>query len=234
MAKNLEALAAFWEGKGNITRADLYRALAADERAMGGRETISEPEIEVVRQPISSETQRLIEHLGRSGYAVYDLAGESPNTLMNEGMKFWYVNPLLENTSSTPALVAFKKNPQEFFLRGSQKTLYSKQLALLEEEKARVEKEYSDAGLVVRVGKPSEYAEAAFKHFQVTGRKVRIFGRDYGYNYTWADAYENEASGARRAIVGWVEANGLDVDFSHPDDVYSYLGLAPLVEIPRK
>ena len=167
-----------------------------------------------IDQPLSPETQKLVEHLGRSGYAVYDLAGRTPSALRTEGMQFWYVDPALENASVSPALVAFKKKPSEFFLRGSQSTPFERQLELLGEEQVKVAREYPDAGLVVRVGKPSEWSEVAFKHFKGTNRKVRLFGKDYGYNYTWADAYKSESAGASRALVGgWRGARGLRVDF---------------------
>lgn len=197
--------------------------------------TLVEPRIDVLRQPLSVETQRFVERLRRNGYAVYDLAGKTPATLRTERMKFWYVNPALENVSASPSLVAFKPKPSEFFLKGSQNIHYEEQLDLLEEEKAKVERAYPDVGLVVRVGKPSEWSEAAYEHFKATNRKVGIFGKDYGYNYTWADAYESDEAGASRAIAGyWGETHGLGVGFHHPDGVDSSLGLASLVEIPRK
>ena len=247
MAAELEKLAKYYTDKSNKPRADLYTALAAEERAIGGLETVIPvqltpktatkssviaPKTELITA-LSPETQRLVEQMRNDGYTVYDLAGKTPAVLRTEGMKFWYVNPALETATAVPALVAFKKKPSEFFLRRSKNTPFEKQLKLLEEEKEKVKRKYPDAGLIVRLGKPSEWSEAAFEHFKATG--VRIFGKDYGYNYTWVNAYESDQVGARRAIVGdWNETHGLGVDFDRPDGVGSGLGLAPLVEIPRK
>ncbi|MBI2074275.1 MAG: hypothetical protein HYT83_00385 [Candidatus Levybacteria bacterium] len=149
-------------------------------------------------------------------------------------MHFWYVNPALKNVSAPPSLVAFKPDPAEFFLKGSEDISYEEQFELLKREQERVEKEYPGVGLVVRVGKPSEWSEAAYEHFKATDGNVRIFGEDYGHNYTWADAYESDRTGVHRAVVGrWGEAVGLLVDFNLPDNVFSHLRLAPLLEIPR-
>ena len=35
--------------------------------------------------PLSSETQRLVEHLGRDGYAVYKTSGKTPASLQKRG-----------------------------------------------------------------------------------------------------------------------------------------------------
>jgi hypothetical protein len=195
-------------------------------------QAVSKPRIEIARQPLSAETQRLIEHLGRNGYAIHNLAGKTLTTLENEGMPFWKKSHDLDHVSAPPGLVAFKQNPSDFFLRGSLNTPYEKQLDLLEEEKTKVEREYPDAGLIVRVGKPSEWAEAAFEHFK--GTNVRIFGTDYGLTPTWADAYHSRYNS--RAYVGFWNAatyRGLEIDFQSSDYAGSLMGLAPLVEIPR-
>lgn len=185
--------------------------------------------------PLSPETQRLVEQLRQDGYAVYDLTGKTPAALKTEGMPFWYVNPGLEHTSVPPSLVAFRPKPSEFFLKGSHNFSYEQQLELLEKEKTRVERKYPAAGFVVRTGKASEWTELAWKHFKATGEKVKIFGKDYGYNWTWTDTYESEKLGAYRAFVGrWRETYGLRVVFGRPDGVSPDLGLASLVEIPRK
>lgn len=182
----------------------------------------------------SPETQRLIEHLKTDGYAVYDLLGKPPAALRTEGMYFSFVNHALEHVTATPSLVAFKKRRAEFFLSGSRDSRFKRHLELLEEEKARVERKYPGAGLIVRVGKPSEWAELAFKHFNAPNGGVSIFGSEYGHNFTWADAYKSDQAGAFRAVVGGDEADGLDIDFRLLGDVDYRLGLAPLVEIPRK
>ncbi len=184
---------------------------------------------------MSAETQRLVEQLKQEGYAIYDLVGKTPVTLRTEGMSFRYINPGLENASTLPSLVAFRPNPSEFFLKGSQGIPYEAQLNLLKKEQERVEKQYPGASLVARVGKPSEWAEVAYEHFKATDGRVRIFGRDYVYISTWTDAYESDEPGADRAAVGnWHETDGLHVNFALPDGVHPRLGLASLVEIPRK
>lgn len=198
-------------------------------------ERFSQPSPELVRPPLSPETQRLVEHLKRDGYAVYETQGKTPASLRTEGMPFWYVNPALEDESAEPALLAFKRGPSKFFLKGSLGISFDDQLKLLEEEKARVESMYPAAGLTVRLGKAPEYPELAFAHFKATGKRERLFGREHGYRWTWTDTYESEQPGARRADVGdRDEALGLRVNFGRPGYVHPSLGLAPLVEIPRK
>lgn len=188
---------------------------------------------EITLPPLSAETQSLIEHMESDGYALYETFGKSPDAVRSEGIPFWYLNPALEDRTAPPALLAFKFKPSEFFLHGSQNIPHDKQLELVEEEKVRVEKQYPGTGLVVREGKLSEWTELAWKNFQTT--KVRIFGKDFGFNWTWADDYESDESGAGRACVGaWVEALGLYVALDHPGSVGPHLRLASLVEIPRK
>jgi len=193
---------------------------------------------EVILPPLSAETQKLVEHMQNNGYAVYDTLGKTPVGLKQEGMRYRYLNTALENITAVPSLLAFKVSPQQFFPAGSKNIPHERQMELLPEEQARVDREYPDTGLVVREGKLPEWPELALRHFKETskaGRGVRIFGRDYAYAYTWTDTYDSDQPGAHRAIVGyWDEAGGLSVDFWHPDSVRPDLGLASLLEIPRK
>lgn len=189
--------------------------------------------IEVVRTPLSLEIQKLVEHMEKDGFAVYETAGKTPGSLRGEGMKYWYLNPALEDLTAEPALLAFKKDPAEFYLRGNQNIPFEDQLGLLEERKLQNERKYPGAGLITRVGHFPEWPELGLKHFKATG--VRIHGKDYGFNYTATDTYESEKRGARRAVAGyWHETYGFHGLLWGPDDVLPGLGLAPLVEIPRK
>lgn len=190
---------------------------------------------EITLPPLSAETQKLVEHMTRDGYAVYDTLGKSPAVVRAEGMKFWFLDPKLEDVTVAPALVAFKTNPSELFLKGSQNISHEEQVKLLEEEKARVAKLYPDAGLVVREGKLPEWIELSWRHFKETPQHVRLFGKDFGYNYTWTDTYESDQPGAYRADFGnWRWMFGADANLWHPDGVHPHVGLASLVEIPRK
>ena len=195
------------------------------ERSRRGRETIL--------SSLSPETQRLVEHMRRDGYAVYETTGRSPASLKSDGMRYWFLNDRLTDITAPPALLAFKKAPSEFFLPGSQNIVHDEQVKLLPEEQVEVDKKYRGACLVVKEGKLPEWTEVAFKHFKTTG--VRIMGRDYGYRFTWTDTYENEKPGARRARFGrWAEGVGAHVSLWGPGGVDPGLGLASLVEIPRK
>ena len=195
---------------------------------------------EVALPPLSPETQRLIEHMRSDGYAVYDTAGKTPGSLRSEGMRYWYLNPALENVSAAPALLAFNYKPSEFFLRGSKGLPHESQIGeLLPDEAERVEKAYPSSGLIVREAKLPEWSELALRHFKETGgtggRGVRIFGRDYDDPYTWTDTYENDEQGAHRAVFGsWDEAHGAVAHLWKPDNVSTRLRLAPVVEISRK
>lgn len=194
---------------------------------------VSAPKIEIVKTPLSAETQRLVEQMRGDGYAVYETSGRTPGSLREEGMKYWYLNSGLENLTAGPALLAFKKAPKEFYLRGSQDIPWEDQLGLLGDRRLKVERDYPGAGLITRVGHFPEWPELALVHFKATG--VRIHGKDYGFNYTATDTYESEKQGADRAIAGyWDETNGFHGYFWHPDVVGPDLRLAPLVEIPRK
>ena len=182
---------------------------------------------------ISAETQKLIERMRDDGYAVYEKTGRTRASLRSDGMRYFFLNDKLADVTAPPALLAFKKAPSNFFLPGSQNIVHNEQVKLLPEEQRKVDKKYPNAGLVVKEGKLPEWTEVALKHFKATG--VRILGRDYGYNYTWTDTYENEESGAHRAYFGsWDETNGAAVRLWNPDFVYPNWRLASLVEIPRK
>ena len=64
---------------------------------------------------------------------------------------------------------------------------------------------------------------------------MRVFGYDYEYNFTWTDTYESDQPGAGRASFGyWDGTRGAHAHFWTPGGVDPHLGLAPLVEIPRK
>lgn len=142
------------------------------------------------------------------------------------------MNDKLAGLTASPALLAFRKALSELFLPGSQNIPHDEQVKLLPQEQAKVDKKYPGTGLIVREGKLPEWTELALKHFKTTG--VRIFGRDYRYEFTWTDTYENEKLGAYRAIFGWAESDGAVALLWLPDDVLPLLGLASLVEIPRK
>ena len=188
---------------------------------------------EAISSPLSAETQKIVEHMQNDGYAVYETIGRTPASLRSDGMRYWYLNKRLADVTTPPALLAFKKYTFEFFLAGSQNIAHREQVKLLPEEQRKVDEKYPGAGLVVREGKLPEWTEIALKHLKETG--VRILGRDYGYRLTWTDTYENEEPGALRAQFGnWTGAGGADVDLWGPDGVFLVLGLASLVEIPRK
>lgn len=194
---------------------------------------VQSTKMEWARSSLSKETQKLIERMEKDGYAVYQASGKTPGSLKEEGMRYSFLNPQLDNLSAEPAILAFKKDPSQFYLRGSQNIPFEDQVKLLSEEQERVDKEYKSAGLVVRVGHFPEWPELALMHFKKTG--VRIHGKDYGYNWTWTDTYESDQQGARRAVAGcWDGADGFVGYFWGPGDVDPRLGLAPLVVILRK
>ncbi len=182
---------------------------------------------EPIKKPLPVETLRLIEHVKKSGgYAVYEIPLESPNSLQDQER----------------SILAFRPDPLNIFLRGSQGLPYEQQLERLEAEKAAVELRYRDSGIIVRVGKPTEWKRVASEHFKATEGRARIFGDQYGDTCTWADAnidiaasHRSSPGGSRRAIVGpWEENSGLKVYFGIPNSTDSRLGLAPILEIPHK
>lgn len=188
---------------------------------------------EAILSPLSAETQKLIEHMRSDGYAVYETTGLTPASLQADGMRYGFLNEKLADITAPSALLAFKKSPSELFLPGSQNILHDEQVKLLPQEQVKIDKKYSGAGLIVREGKLPEWTEVALQHFKATG--VRIFGRDYGHNYTWTDTYESEKQGAYRAHFGdWRESDGADARLWRPGAVGPSLGLASLVKIPRK
>lgn len=188
---------------------------------------------EAILSPLSAETQKLIEHMRSDGYAMYETTGRTPASLKSDGMRYWFLNDKLVDITAPPALLAFKKAPSEFFLPGSHNIVHDEQVKLLPQEQKKIGKKYPGAGLIVREGKLPEWTEVALQHFKATG--VRIFGRDYGYNYTWTDTYESEKQGANRAGFGdWLGTGGAAAHLWYPGDVYPYLRLVSLVEIPRK
>ena len=238
MSRSAEQLAELADFNGMHEYANDLREAARKNKERGGLEefpknpTISS-QIEVVRTSLSKETQRLVEHLGRDGYAVYETSGKTPGSLREEGMKYWYLNPALEDLTAEPALLAFKKDPSEFYLQGSDNIPFEDQVKLIPEEQHKVDRKYPDAGLLVRVGHFPEWPEIALAHFKETG--VRIHGKDFGFNYIWTDTYESENRGASRAIAGpWDETDGFNGHFWFPRVVSPDLRLAPLVVIPRK
>lgn len=190
---------------------------------------------EAIISPLSAETQKLVEHMRRDGYAVYDTTGRTPASLKTDGMRYWFLNDKLADITAPQALLAFKKAPSELFLPGSSNIPHDEQVKLLPEEQANVDAKYPGAGLVVDEGELPEWTELAWTHFQATGRKVRLFGKDFGYYLTWTKTYENNQQGAHRASFGdWDETDGADADLWGPDGVNPGLRLASLVRIPRK
>lgn len=164
---------------------------------------------------------------------MYETTGATPASLRADGMQYWFLHDKLADITAPPALLAFRKAQSEFFLPGSHNILHDEQVKLLPAEQARVDKTYPGAGLVVREGKLPEWTELASRHFKTT--KVRIFGGDYEYNYTWTDTYRNNQPGAYRAVFGdWGGTSGARAGLWRPGSVGPSLGLAPLVEIPRK
>lgn len=207
-------------------------AKEAPKTSRRGHGVIGLAKPEIIFPPLSPETQSLIERLGSGGYdAIYHIAGRTPEDLKKDDMPYWYLTaPLIEETP-LPALLAFKTDPAVFFLPGSHNIPYDKQLELLADKQARVEKEYPDMGLVVREGKLAEWTELAFRHWKA--KEVRITGGEYGSSYTWANTYESHRPGASRAVMGaWDAARGLRVHFWGPDTTLPNLGLAYVVEIP--
>ena len=188
---------------------------------------------EAINVTLSPETRKLIERMRGNGYAVYDTTGRTPASLKADGMRYWYLNPKLENITSVPDLVAFKRSPSEFSLAGSYNIPHDEQLKLLPEEQAKVDSAYPGADLVVDEGELPEWTEVALKHFKATG--VRILGKDFGHNFTWTKTYRSDKPGASRARFGsWYEADGAGALLWSLGDVSPDLGLAPLVRIPRK
>ncbi len=215
--------------KSSVARA--YIAASEAYRTAIGEIPLPTQVQELSISPLPKETQQLIEHLKKDGMVIYDLSGKTPVALHGEGMRFSYVNPVLENFSSKPSLVAFNPHPDKFFLQGSLKLPHVQQLELLDQEKILVEKAYSGAGLLVREWYAPELIEATHSHFKATDQK--LFGPDHNFNWTWTNTYASEQAGADRAYVGdWGDV-GLVVSFVNPDFVYPSLGLAPVVEIPR-
>lgn len=179
--------------------------------------------------PLSAETTKLVERMKKDGYAVYETTGRTPASLKSDGMKYWLLDGRLADLTAPPALLAFKKAPSELFLPGSQNILHDEQVKLLPEEQGKVDRKYPGAGLIVREGKLPEWTELALKHLKAI--RVRIFGRDYGYNSTWTDTYV----GAGRACFGyWVGTDGALAYLWSPGIVGPGLRLASLVEIPLK
>lgn len=182
---------------------------------------------EIISLSISKETQKLIEYMEKDGYVVYETQGKTPISLRKEGMEYYVLDSGLENLTSKPALLAFKKDPSQFYLKGSYSISFEDQIKLIAEEQRKIDKQYSSSDLLVKLGYFSEWSELAFMHFKATG--VRLHGKDYGYNWTWTDTYESNQPGAYRAIAGfWDEIYGFNGRFWNPDDISPRLRVAPL------
>lgn len=189
--------------------------------------------LEAISIPLSPETLRLVERMRGDGYAVYNTTGRTPESLRKDGMLYWFLNDKLAELTSPPALLAFKKAPSEFFLRGSQDIPHDEQVKLIPAEQASLDARYPDAGLVVDEGELPEWTELALKHFKATG--VRILGKDFGYARTWTKTYETDQPRARRAYFGyWDGSDGARAALWAPGNVSPRLGLALLVRIPLK
>lgn len=164
----------------------------------------------------SSEDRKALE----KGYLVYAPRGVSIKTLRGEGRRFWYVNSMFEDLTSTlKSEVAIMKG---LFLPKSFNKLPEQQIDMVEKFSRRLKKKIPGVQAIV-ADEPSVWAEIYHLHFDATG-DVLFGSPDFLYTITRAHA------GSGFARFGRAGADsGPHVHAWSPGYRYHDVGVVPLV-----
>lgn len=187
------------------------------------------PETPIEIKSFSKETK---EALGKEGYVIHSLTGQSIKSLRDAGRKFWSTwhnkYPDFEALGSIPSEVAV--NPSNLFLPKSNNKTLAQQEEMVEKFSEEIGKKVQ--GVKAIIGEAPDYVELAFAHLDAT--KDYLFGAKYNYNYARTKTPTN---GSFVAYVGGLHAGrgfffqpvGLGVGYWSVDGGLGVIYAAPLV-----
>lgn len=162
--------------------------------------------------------------LERKGYIVYSLTGQTIASLRDTGHQFWstwHIGEPIEQYKSMLTEVAIK--PKNLFLPNSTSKTLDEQIATVEHFGKKIGDEVKSVTAIL--GSVPDYAELAFLHLAITGK--RLFGSDYGYDYTRTTT---PTDGPFVAVVGAFNADyGLRIYDRDGDSRFDYIWASPLV-----
>ena len=164
---------------------------------------------------------------------IYPLTGESIDDQKRAGRKFAYIAPSDENRlmvmRSRLSEVAIDPRPEKFFLpKSNNNATLAQQLEMIAEYSYNLQRRLKTQTVEAIMGEAPDYTQLAFLHFDATG--VRLFGKDYGFNYTRTVTPTVGTSVAD--VGGFFAGNGPNVDHWNRDRGSDYVFVAPLV-VPK-
>jgi hypothetical protein len=170
--------------------------------------------------------------LERNHAVVFDPLETSLAKLKSARKPFWYItcqdNEGFMNLLSRPSQVAIFPEPEKFYIPESNNLSLKEQEDLVKVDQAEVLKaKMGIDGVEEVIDNVATNAGLVFAHFDKTGGKVRLHGKDYGYRYTRTNTL---TVGSGVAAVGSFRGgSGLFVSGWDADDGHSYVWVSRLV-----
>ena len=210
------------------------RGLLSHVRALkvDGFQDIPLPRTEVSGE-IKSFTDEEKKALAKEGLKViYPFNGETIHDQKLAGRPFWYIaeseSGSLQEVHAMFSEIAFDPRPEKFFLPKSNNSTLDQQREMIAEHSHKLQRKLKTESVEAVMGEAPNYTQLAFAHLDATG--VRLFGKDYGFNYARTIT---PTVGTNVARVGGFDADGgLCVSDAGRDDRDSGVFASPLV-VPK-
>lgn len=194
---------------------------------LDGFQDVPLPQTEVSGK-IKSFTDEEKKALAKEGLKViYSLNGETIHDQKLAGRPFWYIaeseSGSLQEVHAMFSEIAIDPRPEKFFLPKSNNSTLDQQLEMIAEHSHKLQRKLRTESVVAIMGEAPNYTQLAFAHLDATG--VRLFGKDYGFNYARTIT---PTVGTRVARVGrfgadrglrvdrWIRGGGHDRVFASP------------------
>ena len=202
--------------------ASVRKDIAKDKKSSS--ETIATPK----REAFAPQER---EALTKEGLVIVRLTGQSIADQKSQGRPFWYITDggkRFLNVPSRTTEVAFNPNPSEFFIPRSNNSTLKQQLEMTQEHSYKLQRRLGIKTIEEIMGEAPDYTETAFSYLETSGE--RLFGVNYGYNYTRT---QTPTVDSRVAGVGdFYAVDGLRVHGWYRGYGFSYVFAAPLV-VPK-
>ena len=199
--------------------------MVSERQETSGKQPKSKDFEERVPAEIKRFSAEQREALGKQGFVIYGLTGQSIKSLRDSGHKFrsdWHKSlPDFEALGSMHSEVAI--NPNRPFLPKSYNKTFTEQEDMIDKFSEELEKRVK--GVKAIIGQASDYVELTFAHLDST--KEYLFGTKDNYDYART---KTPTSGSFVARVGNFDVdNGLYVSRWLADDGIDSVHAAPLV-----
>lgn len=153
-----------------------------------------------VRRPFTDEEKEALRREGLT--AIYPLTGETIADQKEKGRKFWYItssdNNSLLAVRSLMGDIAVDPRPNKFFLPKSNNLTLDQQLEMVAEYSYTLQRKLTTDSIEAILGQAPDYSALSFAHLDAT--EERLFGKNYGFNYTRTQTPVGESS---VAVVGY-------------------------------